>query len=59
YISSTSTSYQTADWTLSLSSGTISSQGADHLTLSADADGTITFSDGATVQLYDVERVDW
>ncbi|MEZ5841019.1 MAG: LamG-like jellyroll fold domain-containing protein [Hyphomicrobiales bacterium] len=59
FVASTSTSYQATDWTLTLTQGTITATDADHLTLSDDADGTITFTDGSTVQFYDVERVDW
>jgi Ca2+-binding RTX toxin-like protein len=48
-----------ADWTVSLTSGSIVSQTANLLTLSADADGTISFTDGSHIDFADVERVQW
>jgi Ca2+-binding RTX toxin-like protein len=48
-----------ADWTLNLTSGTIVSQTAHELTFSADADGTLNFTDGSTMSFTDIERVQW
>ncbi len=45
------------DWTLSFSSGSISSSSSGQLDLSADAAGVITFHDGSTVTFTGVERV--
>ena len=47
------------DWTLSLTSGSITSMAGDQLDLSTDADGTITMSDGTTITFTDVERIQW
>jgi hypothetical protein len=47
------------DWTISLTSGNIVSQGANELVFSADADGSITFSDGSQMSFVDMERVQW
>jgi Ca2+-binding RTX toxin-like protein len=47
------------DWTITLTSGNILSQGANELVLSNDADGTINFSDGSKVDFVDIERVQW
>jgi Ca2+-binding RTX toxin-like protein len=47
------------DWTISLTSGTIVSQGPNELVFSADADGTINMADGSKVDFVDVERVQW
>ncbi len=48
-----------ADWTLTLSSGTIVSQTADEIMLSADADGFVAFADGSRMDFVDIERVQW
>ena len=48
-----------ADWTVTLTSGSIVSQGADALVFSSDADGMINFSDGSKVEFTDIERVQW
>ena len=47
-----------ADWHLNLISGSATWSG-DHVDLSADASGSITFSDGGTVTFDNVERIDW
>ncbi len=47
------------DWTVTLTEGSIQTQDQDSLTLSDDADGTITLSDGATVNFYEIERIDF
>ena len=47
------------DWTVNLTQGTIVSQTANQLTFSADADGSISFTDGSHVDFVDVERVQW
>ncbi len=46
------------DWTVTLSEGTMT-QDANGLDLSNDADGVITLSDGATVNFFDIERIDF
>ena len=48
-----------ADWTVSLTSGSIVSQTANLLTFTGDADGTINFTDGSHMDFVDVERVQW
>ena len=47
------------DWTLTLNSGTVVSQAAHELVLSSEADGYLTFADGARVDFIDIERVQW
>jgi protocadherin Fat 4 len=47
------------DWTVSLNSGSIDAQDANSLTLSDDADGTITLADGSTVDFYEIERIEF
>jgi Ca2+-binding RTX toxin-like protein len=47
------------DWTLSLTSGSIVTQNAGELILSADADGIISVSDGAQINVTDIERIHW
>ncbi len=46
-------------WTMQLTSGTVGAQSGESLTLSTDADGTITFTDGSVMTFTDVERVTW
>jgi Ca2+-binding RTX toxin-like protein len=48
-----------ADWTVSFSSGGIDSQAADTLLLTADAAGTVTFTDGSTLQFTGMEQIKW
>ena len=48
-----------ADWTLTLTSGTIANQSANELVLSAEADGFVSFADGSRVDFVDVERIQW
>ncbi|MEM7620506.1 MAG: FG-GAP-like repeat-containing protein, partial [Pseudomonadota bacterium] len=45
------------DWTVSFSSGSITSTGSDKLTLSADADGAITLQDGSIINFTDIEEI--
>ena len=47
------------DWTVSLTSGSIVSQGQNELVLSNDADGVIAVSDGSQISVTDVERIHW
>jgi hypothetical protein len=47
------------DWTITLSEGSITGSDANGFDLSADADGVITLSDGATVNFFDIERIDF
>ncbi|MBO6919903.1 MAG: cadherin domain-containing protein, partial [Rhizobiaceae bacterium] len=47
------------DWTVSLTSGSIDAQDANSLTLSDDADGTITLADGSTVDFHEIERIEF
>jgi trimeric autotransporter adhesin len=48
-----------ADWTVNLTSGSIVSQTANQITFSADADGTLNFTDGSHIDFVDIERVQW
>jgi Ca2+-binding RTX toxin-like protein len=48
-----------ADWTLTIQSGSIVSQGADEIILSSNADGFVTFADGTRLDFVDIERVQW
>ncbi|PLX36399.1 MAG: hypothetical protein C0605_08180, partial [Hyphomicrobiales bacterium] len=47
------------DWTVTLTEGTIESQDASSLTLSTDADGTITLQDGSEINFQDIETIQW
>jgi hypothetical protein len=47
------------DWTLSLTEGSIDSQDANSITLTDDADGTITLNDGSSIDFFDIERIDF
>ncbi len=47
------------DWTINLTEGSITNQDSDSLTLSDDADGTITLQDGSSINFYDIERVEF
>ncbi len=58
-LTSSTTSFQTTDWTLSLNSGTIVTENAADLVFSADAAGQITFSNGDTVDFSQLEQVAW
>ena len=58
-ISSTTTSFEATDWTLTLNSGTISSENASNLVFSADAGGEIAFSNGDVVDFSQLEQVSW
>ncbi|WP_425351203.1 hypothetical protein [Hoeflea marina] len=47
-------------WTLELdSASTIDSQAGESLHFSADAHGTITFTDGAVMTFTGIEKLDW
>jgi Ca2+-binding RTX toxin-like protein len=48
-----------ADWTVSFTSGGIASQGENMITMAADSDGTITFTDGSTIDFADIEHIKW
>ncbi|MEP3220262.1 MAG: hypothetical protein ABJO10_12020, partial [Lentilitoribacter sp.] len=48
-----------SDWTVSLTSGSIDAQDANSLTLSDDADGTITLADGSTLDFFEIERIEF
>ena len=47
------------DWTLNLTQGSVVSSDASSVILSQDADGTVTFGDGAVVTFQDMERIQW
>jgi Ca2+-binding RTX toxin-like protein len=47
------------NWTLMLTSGSITSTGSDAYTLSADAAGTINFNGGGSVSFLGIERIEW
>jgi large repetitive protein len=47
------------DWTLQLTSGSIVSQDAHHITLSPDAGGHIVFDSNHQVTFTDMERIDF
>ena len=47
------------DWTLTLTSGSIVTQGPNELVLTNDADGTISVSDGSQIGVNDIERIQW
>ena len=45
------------DWTVSLTEGSISTQTANQITLTQDADGTITLQDGSHINFTDIEEI--
>jgi Ca2+-binding RTX toxin-like protein len=47
------------DWTVTLTTGNIVSQSQNLITLSKDADGTVNFTDGSTINFTDIERIQW
>ena len=47
------------DWTMNLTSGSIVSQDAHHITLSQDADGHIVFNGGNDLTFTDMERIEF
>ncbi|GBF28145.1 leukotoxin [bacterium MnTg02] len=47
------------DWTLNLTEGSIQSQDANSITLSDEADGTITLQDGSVFDFTDFERIEF
>jgi len=48
-----------SDWTLTVDSGSITSQDAHSLDLSEDASGTITLQDGSEIDFQNLERIEW
>ena len=46
-------------WTLQIEHGAITSKSENSLTLSQDADGSITFDDGSVIRFQDIERIEW
>jgi hypothetical protein len=53
------TSIDTSDWTISLDTGSVSSQDDDSMDLSSDATGVITLSDGSEISFEGIERIEW
>ena len=51
--------YTQGDWTLTLTTGSVQSQGDNALTLTEDAAGTITTSDGSILTFDSVEQIQW
>ena len=49
----------TSDWTISLTSGSIVSSGANDMVFSNDASGVINFADGSKIDFVEIERVHW
>ena len=49
----------TSDWTVSLTSGSIVSSGANDMVFSHDASGVINFADGSKIDFVEIERVQW
>ncbi len=49
----------TSDWTISLTSGSIVSSGANDMVFSHDASGVINFADGSKIDFVEIERVHW
>jgi hypothetical protein len=47
------------DWTIRIDSGAIAEASVDHLILTEDAAGTITLSDGSSVNFEGIERIEW
>ena len=47
------------DWTLNLTSGSVTSSGAGVHDLSADAAGTINFNDGSQIAFDGLEKIQW
>jgi len=47
------------DWTVSVDSGSITSQDANSIDLSDDASGTITLQDGSVIDFQNLERIEW
>ena len=48
-----------SDWTVQLTTGSITDTQADHLVLSDDAAGIITLQDGSEVTFEGIERIEW
>jgi hypothetical protein len=49
----------TTDWTISLTSGSIVSSGANDMVFSSDASGVINFTDGSKIDFVEIEHVQW
>ena len=47
------------DWTVSLTSGSITQQDGNQLLFSDDASGTVTLSDGSELDFDNVEQIHW
>jgi hypothetical protein len=47
------------DWTLILTSGSITSTGTESLTLSTDSAGYVQHSDGTQVNFTEIEQIRW
>ncbi|HSR54809.1 MAG TPA: hypothetical protein VLN73_01110, partial [Alphaproteobacteria bacterium] len=47
------------DWTISIGDGSIADTEPDHLVLTEDTAGTITLSDGSTIDFEGIERIEW
>ena len=47
------------DWTVTLTSGSIVSSGANEMAFSHDASGVINFADGSKIDFVEIERVQW
>ncbi|MEO0717263.1 MAG: PA14 domain-containing protein, partial [Pseudomonadota bacterium] len=58
-VASDATSFDAGDWTLSLSSGSITSETDASLTFTDDAAGSIEFANGDTVDFTNVEAISW
>ena len=48
-----------ADWTVTITSGSIDAQDADSITLAQDTDGFVTLQDGSQFTFTDLERIEW
>lgn len=46
-------------WNLQLDSGSIEEQAEGYISLSQDASGTITLSDGSEMDIQAIERIEW
>ncbi|MBL4619209.1 MAG: hypothetical protein JKX88_03810, partial [Marinicaulis sp.] len=46
-----------SDWTVELTQGTIVSSDSESVVFSDDADGVVTFSDGATLEFENLEQI--
>ena len=48
-----------ADWTVTITSGSIDAQDTDSITLAQDTDGFVTLQDGSQFTFTDLERIEW